>query len=58
MDCLSFFLKDNITYTAGIPALLPGAEHVVHDTARGRVSVGVLALGVVPDLHRHLLQGE
>ena len=42
--------------TAGVLALLPGTEHVVHDAPGGRVPVGVLALLVVPDVDGDLPQ--
>ena len=37
-----FYRENYFTCTAGVHALLPGAEHVVHDTARGQVSLLVV----------------
>ncbi len=44
------------SYTARVLSLPAGTEHVVGDAGGRVVPVGALALGVVPDLQRQLLQ--
>jgi hypothetical protein len=48
--------SEEITYAAGILALLAGTEHVVLNATWGGIPVGLLAHLVVPDLHCDLLQ--
>ena len=43
------------TYTARVLALLASTQHVIHNSTRSCVAIGLLTLSIIPELNGHLL---